>query len=191
MPILEPAAPQDGLNRLRQQNLVDAANDAGNASAAGIAQTVPTGRGRGFIVHEPPRVGYQVRVRIESAASGGGKYWGWILDDPVAFPRDTSDLVENDVGTTPTTGADVLIVNMHEIGKSTHDLTQAPIVVKTFMGELMGINRDGDPVVAVNALDIKDCTTAPASTADFAPAEDPTVYHGLTGAAGEMAASAK
>jgi hypothetical protein len=52
-------------------------------------------------------------------------------------------------------------------------------------------HADGRPVVAIDGIDIKDCTTAPASTADFAPAEDPAVYHGLTGAAGEMAASAK
>jgi hypothetical protein len=129
-----------------------------------------------------------VRVKVSGAASGGGKYSAKIQLPPAARVTATGDLAAADLGTD---GADCYVFNQKEKGKSTHDLTQSPVVVDTFFGYVYTAADDGKPVVAIDGIDIKDCTTAPASTADFAPAEDPAVYHGLTGAAGEMAASAK
>jgi hypothetical protein len=108
--ILEPANAQDALRPLRQQNLVDAANDSLNTSAAGRAQTVPTGRGRGIIVtDQPAKPLWDIIKRTTPIDAQGGRYNGVAIDWLDAKPNATSNVIEADFGTFSATDDDVIL----------------------------------------------------------------------------------
>jgi hypothetical protein len=149
--ILEPANAQDALRPLRQQNLVDAANDSLNTSAAGRAQVVSTGRGTGVIVTPPPMFHQIVWVIAIDPAAGAGFYYGKILDDPDTLPSGGDDLTGDMLGAIPDGVNDTIIMNGAEEGETTHALTTEPITQTRFPGELLGVNSDGKYVVRIYA----------------------------------------
>jgi hypothetical protein len=129
-----------------------------------------------------------VRFKLVSAAGGGGKYAIRMLNPPIQGINPASNLSAADFGDDP--GAEnAWACNAQEMGKSTHDLTMTPVVVQYFTGFLYHYATDGKPVIAFNGLDVKDCTTSPGG--DFAPAEDPSVYHTATGASGATAIASR
>ena len=104
--------------------------------------------------HHPPSP--VVLVKINTAASGGGKYLGRVVA-PGSSAEETGNLTEEDFGNA--TGADnALILNAQEVGKSTHDLTSGTPVSKLHLGLIRGKTSDGKLIVAVNADDWEDCT---------------------------------
>ncbi len=105
--------------------------------------------------HVPER---PVRVKITSAASGGGKYNGRILTSSTTAVAATGDLAESDLGTVPG-GDNCLVLNGAEVGKATHDLTSGTPVAKVFVGMLLPQRSTGDVfVVVINGLDPETCT---------------------------------
>jgi hypothetical protein len=97
-----------------------------------------------------------VRVRITSAATGGGKYNGRILNPPVTGISPTSSLSNNDLGDDP--GFDnALILNAQEVGAATHLLTDPSMGVSNFIGVFYHYSTDGLAVVMINGIDLVLC----------------------------------
>lgn len=108
--ILEPATAQDALRPLRQQNLVDAANDSLNTSTAGRAQTIATGRGRGIIVPDQPNAPLWDIVKRTTAISGQpGRFNGKLIDWLDANPHVTAGVAVADFGTFNVTNDDAIL----------------------------------------------------------------------------------
>jgi hypothetical protein len=127
---------RDNFSASRHQELVDAIN-AAQFSGAGDAEILRTPAGSVISVAEQRKFqGVGVRVKVTGAEAGGGKYTGKIQRPPTTAPTLTGDLAEADLGTDDLT---CLVVNQKEKGKSTHDLTQSPVVVNTFFGILYAI----------------------------------------------------
>src|SRR5205809_578352 len=106
--ILEPATAQDALRPLRQQNLVDAANDSLNTSTAGRAQTIATGRGRGIIVPDQPNAPLWDIVKRTTAISGQeGRFNARAIDWLDAKPDASGNVAVADFGTFNVTADDV------------------------------------------------------------------------------------
>jgi hypothetical protein len=98
-----------------------------------------------------------VRVKVTSAASGGGKYNGRIWPLPTTAIAATGNLAATELGTDP--GSDnALILNNQEVGKSTHDLTTATVVVQFFNGIIIGATSDGITVVEIDGIDWENCS---------------------------------
>lgn len=97
-----------------------------------------------------------VFVRIVSAASGGGKYNGKILIPPTSAGSATGNLSASDAGTD---GPDCLVFNFREVGKSTHDLTDAANTDQHyFAGFIRNATSDGTPIVHITDDWFEDCT---------------------------------
>jgi len=85
-----------------------------------------------------------VVVKVTSAASGGGKYNGRLLDFPTSDVSASGNLAAGDIGVD--SGVDnCLVLNPPEIGASTHLISDGSII----HGVLRRINADGTYVVAV------------------------------------------
>jgi hypothetical protein len=91
--ILQPPQVSDVFTPLRQRDLVDGLNNAGNISGDGV-ETLPTGRGVGIISRRPALAQRLVIVRIMSPAAGGGKYIGRIMNLPDDDVTEDGNLVE-------------------------------------------------------------------------------------------------
>lgn len=154
--IHEPANAQDAFRPLRQQNLIDAANDSGNMTVAGLGYTVPTGRGRGIVIPQQQFFHLLVWVLVIDALAGGGFYLGKILEDPDTLPTGDDDLTGDMLGSIPDGDPDTIIMNGAEEGALTHALTDEPIDRTRFPGELLGVNKDGKYVVRIYAIALED-----------------------------------
>ncbi len=101
-----------------------------------------------------------VRVKVVSAASGGGKYNGRILTSNETAVAATGTLAETDLGDVPTSN-DCLVLNAAEVGKSTHDLTTGTPVAKVFIGFKLAVPSTASPplpVIVINGIDWENCT---------------------------------
>jgi hypothetical protein len=99
-----------------------------------------------------------VRVKVTTAASGGGKYNGRILKSSQTAVAATGTLAEADLGTVPSSD-NCLVLNGAEVGKSTHDLTTGTPVAKVFVGFLIPKwSTDNKLVVVINGMDWEACT---------------------------------
>lgn len=97
-------------------------------------------------------------VTVSAAASGGGKYTGFIWKTPTAKVLSRSGTLSlTEIGQT---GDAIVIVNLDEVGKTTHDLTSGTATVTKFIGfRLVGVfSDDGKPVYVINGIDWEDCT---------------------------------
>jgi hypothetical protein len=174
---IEPWKRADNFSTSRHQELVDGINLGYPASGAGEVDMLRVPGGVAISVFKDGRIRTLVRVRIDSAGADGGCYNAFLLRPPDKIKKSGSgDLSQADLMSALPSATDAYVLNAHEETKSTHDLTNGAPLVRTFLGELIGVNGDGKYVVVINGLDIKDCTTTPGG--DFAPAEDPSVYHG-------------
>jgi hypothetical protein len=152
--ILQPPQVSDVFTPLRQRDLVDGLNNAGNISGDGV-ETLPTGRGVGIISRRPVLAQRLVIVRIMSPAAGGGKYIGRIMNLPDDDVTEDGNLVEADIGVAPLHD-DALVLNAQELNRSTHDLTTSPIATYHFIGVIVSYNSDNQYVVMINGIDLED-----------------------------------
>jgi hypothetical protein len=119
---------------------------------------------------DEPRVGETVVVRVEAAATGGGKYIGFARKLSSNDVSDVTRLNANELGLLPEPDEDnlqsALILNALEIDKDTHDLTTAPVTVRDFVGfvrsrnsgDVSAGNAKGKWVVVINGIDWENCT---------------------------------
>lgn len=129
---------------------------------------------RGFAVNNrdclaahPPSSGHRwpiptsqpstILVKITGNATGGGKYTGIVFTTPAAMAVETGDLSEADLG--QASGQVALILNVREVGKTTHDLTAGDYLPLVFVGKKLGVNASGSVVVAVDVVQQEDCPT--------------------------------
>lgn len=101
-------------------------------------------------------------LKIDSPASGGGKYWLKLLKAPTSDISDTGDLAESDFGTayTPTnTATKYLGLNTPEVGQSTHALDNGTIVRAT----LHRHNTNGIIVMLITGYGLADCDAGSSS----------------------------
>jgi hypothetical protein len=157
-------------------SLCDMVERAANLNVAAPLQLSDSGAGRTLYI-DLPRM--PVSVRLDANAAGDGAYLGWVLGQPTTAPGPTSPISDTSSGVVPiSTDYNALIFNRQERGQSpSHDLTQSPVKCKDFFGFTYGQSTtDGKLICYLNGFDAKDCTTTPGG--DFAPAEDPSVYHG-------------
>lgn len=106
----------------------------------------------------PSPGGSATLVRVTAAASGGGKYTGYVVNSPTAGSITASgNLADTDVGAN---GASCLILNMEEAGQSTHDLTATGNVAKVFPAAYRRMSGDATPipVYAISGVGWKNCT---------------------------------
>lgn len=97
-----------------------------------------------------------VIVTPTAAASGGGKYTGYIVNPPATGAAATGNLTSAEIGTNGTTA--VRIVNTREEGKATHDLIFDGSRLPTkFIGVFRGTGADGVAVYAIDGMQWKDC----------------------------------
>lgn len=101
-----------------------------------------------------PKTDEDVRVKISGSASGGGKYNGNLWKNPTSVSA-SGNLSEADLGTS---GNSCLILNVREVGKSTHDLASSAFLPLIFPGQLVCTNSDGTPVVVIDGFQWEDCT---------------------------------
>lgn len=90
-----------------------------------------------------------VLVKITGDASGGGKYDGKVLTRPVADVPDTGNLSEAELGAIPGSN-DALVLNVREVGQSTHDLDDSGFLPLIFIGVRRQVNTDGMQVIAID-----------------------------------------
>jgi hypothetical protein len=134
------------------QRMIDGLRKLFNVPNAGVG---------GKYQPDEPRIGAMVVVNPAQNAPGGGKYFG-----VMRIPKYEGDvnpntkLAEADIGraTTPAdVGINCLILNVSEVDKDTHDLTNGGQTVKNFIGFINSRNADGRWVVVINGYDIEDC----------------------------------
>ncbi len=109
------------------------------------------GAQRQTVFHNPFK-----RVRVAAAASGGGKYTGYLVGRPTAAIALTGNLADSDLGAN---GTAVVIMNAAEAGLATHDLTAGTPTQKTFLAVHIGISDEtpAKPVYQINGFDPGDC----------------------------------
>jgi len=141
-----------------------------SASAKLIAQTVRQYR-QDFPTSPTPPDDFQPRsdrddenyvMKVDSPATGGGKYWLKLLQAPTSDISDTGDLAESDFGTvhTPTnTATKYLGLNTPEIGQSTHALDNGTIVNAV----LHRHNTNSVIVLRITAYGLADCDAGSSS----------------------------
>ena len=81
-------------------------------------------------------------IRITSAASGGGKYNGKLLNSPASSVTPTGTLATADMGSD---GVDVLVLNAAEAEQATHDLTAGTPVQTVFIASYVGMSDEETP----------------------------------------------
>jgi hypothetical protein len=162
--------------------LCDMVERAANFNVSAPLHLSDSGAGRTLYL-DLPRI--DVSLRIDINAAGDGAYLGWVLGQPSPAPTASDAISDATSGKTPiSTDYTALIFNRQERNKATHDLTNGTPICKDWQGYTYGQSTsDGKLICYVNALDVKDCASAPAQ-GDFAPAEDPSVYHGATATSG-------
>lgn len=104
-------------------------------------------------------LGSIVVVKITGNATGGGKYLGKIFRlTRTADIAQTGNLAEAEIGTLPSAN-DAIVVNLTELGLSTHDLTNGTPKVTVYLGKVYHINS-ADPkyVVVIGGFDWEACT---------------------------------
>ena len=99
----------------------------------------------------------QIRFKISSNASGGGKYNGKSVTGG-SIASDTVDLAESDFGTINST-EDLLCLNVREVGKSTHDISNSTYLPLIFIGDVIGMTSDNKQIVAFDGYQWEDCPT--------------------------------
>lgn len=98
-----------------------------------------------------------VLVKVVSAAAGGGKYNGRILEHATADIPDAGNLSVSELGTVPSLD-NCLVLNPPEIGKSTHDLTTGTPNAQYFWGVVFHVNSNGTRVVLLTGYDWLNCS---------------------------------
>lgn len=99
-----------------------------------------------------------VLVRIVSNASGGGKYNGVIVDPyPTSDVSSSGDLSESELGTADPDFPNALVLNLREMGRSTHDIEANDYVPTFFLGVVIRTNDDGTRVVVIESDQWEDC----------------------------------
>ncbi len=102
---------------------------------------------------------YAVTVRVEDDATGGGKYFGYVLLPPDTPPNEDDEFNNLDSGTAPHGDYDALICNRQEQNRSTHDLTDGTPIVTDFIGYTFGqYTSDNKLIVYINGTDWEDCS---------------------------------
>lgn len=96
-------------------------------------------------------------VKITGNATGGGKYTGTIWKMGSGDVATTGNLAEGDLGTT---GDSCLILNVREVGQSTHDLQSSSYLPLIVPAVLVRVNADGTKVFAINTDQWEDCPEA-------------------------------
>lgn len=98
-----------------------------------------------------------VWVYVDSAAAGGGKYYGRLAFPPTGTLSASGTLSLADLCTVST--VNVLIFNAAEQGQDTHDLTDATPRQRLFQGVIIGTSSDDPslPVVRIGSVDAGDC----------------------------------
>lgn len=94
-----------------------------------------------------------VSVRPTTAASGGGKYTGFVV---IPSPTTISSAGNVSAAELGTNGPACLILNAAEEGQTTHDLTSGTPIQKTFAGNYLGMSSDATPVpvYSINGFDL-------------------------------------
>ncbi len=98
--------------------------------------------------------GSNTMVKVTGSASGGGKYSGVLWTTPTSNIAATGNLSEGEVGVS---GDAVRIVNVREVGKSTHDLASSGFLPLIFPAVFLKVADDGVPVYAIDGLQWEDC----------------------------------
>jgi len=106
--------------------------------------------------HHAPAQSAPVLVTVTGSASGGGKYTGKTLAAPAAMAAATGNLAETDLGVVADAN-DALVLNVREVGKSTHDLASTGFLPLVFIGKKIGVNADGKQVIVIDGLQQEDC----------------------------------
>lgn len=103
-------------------------------------------------------------VKITGSAAGGGKYTAniWVRPDFDADIPATGNLSEAELGSVlkDSDGNTIVVrvVNVREVGKSTHDLESSGYLPLIMPATFLKYANDGVAVYVVNVIQQKDCT---------------------------------
>lgn len=101
--INEPFRLRDIFSPMRQQNLIDHANENSDLTPAGNAESISTGRGRGIVIPPGVRAYLKVWVNLTTAQTGANAYNCGIGVQDQPLPDGSATVTASDLFTFPDT----------------------------------------------------------------------------------------